>query len=273
MSCAPCIYSLEPEAAFLPTASLDTRPSLPSSGTSIAAKSYESAPKTDGSQACTCGKGMSDCLIHPSTPEKWIASQRAFLAKTSAALGIKPGSEKARAADFTAKCSELLTSFDPATCSWRTLQQSLITNSSEPFLATWPRAGLMRGGRVYLHPRPVPRTTGIGGGALQNVPTPTVNGNYNRKGTGAKSGDGLATWARVWPTPCASAHKGSGPAALTRKDGRTRANDRIDHAVMASDGGMLNPDWVEWLMGWPIGHTVLKPSATAKSRNKRRLRG
>ena len=27
--------------------------------------------------------------------------------------------------------------------------------------------------------------------------------------------------------------------------------DRIDHAVMASDGGQLNPAWVEWLMGWP----------------------
>jgi hypothetical protein len=28
---------------------------------------------------------------------------------------------------------------------------------------------------------------------------------------------------------------------------------------MASDGGQLNPEWVEWLMGWPIGHTALEP--------------
>jgi hypothetical protein len=33
---------------------------------------------------------------------------------------------------------------------------------------------------------------------------------------------------------------------------------------MASDGGQLNPEWVEWLMGWPIGHTALEPLATAK---------
>jgi hypothetical protein len=24
-------------------------------------------------------------------------------------------------------------------------------------------------------------------------------------------------------------------------------------------GGQLNPTWVEWLMGWPIGWTDLKP--------------
>lgn len=30
-------------------------------------------------------------------------------------------------------------------------------------------------------------------------------------------------------------------------------------------GGTLNPDWVEWLMGWPIGWTDLEPLETAKS--------
>jgi hypothetical protein len=71
---------------------------------------------------------------------------------------------------------------------------------------------------------------------------------------------------KMWPTPCASASasKGSSPAALTRKSGRSRATDRIDHAVMASDGGQLNPQWVEWLMGWPIGHTALEPLETAR---------
>jgi hypothetical protein len=29
-------------------------------------------------------------------------------------------------------------------------------------------------------------------------------------------------------------------------------------------GGQLNPNWVEWLMGWPIGWTDLKPLATDK---------
>jgi hypothetical protein len=33
---------------------------------------------------------------------------------------------------------------------------------------------------------------------------------------------------------------------------------------MALHGGQLNPEWVEWLMGWPIGWTGLKPLAMDK---------
>ena len=78
---------------------------------------------------------------------------------------------------------------------------------------------------------------------------------------------------KMWPTPCASASKGSSPAALTRKSGKSRARDRIDHAVMASDGGQLNPEWVEWLMGWPIGWTGLEPLAMDKYHEWRRQHG
>lgn len=55
--------------------------------------------------------------------------------------------------------------------------------------------------------------------AVLAFPTPTVCGNYNKKGASAKSGDGLATQA----------------------------------------GGALNPDWVEGLMGWPMNWTCVKP--------------
>ena len=34
----------------------------------------------------------------------------------------------------------------------------------------------------------------------------------------------------------------------------------------AEIGGPLNPEWVEWLMGWPIGWTDSEHSATAKFR-------
>ena len=33
---------------------------------------------------------------------------------------------------------------------------------------------------------------------------------------------------------------------------------------VSSDNGRLNPDWAEWLMGWPIGWTDLKPLAMDK---------
>jgi hypothetical protein len=53
--------------------------------------------------------------------------------------------------------------------------------------------------------------------AVSLYPTPTVHGDYNRAGASENSGNGLATVA----------------------------------------GGSLNPDWVEWLMGFPPGWTNL----------------
>jgi hypothetical protein len=32
--------------------------------------------------------------------------------------------------------------------------------------------------------------------------------------------------------------------------------------VATEESGSLNPDWVEWLMGYPIGHTALGASET-----------
>lgn len=53
------------------------------------------------------------------------------------------------------------------------------------------------------------------------LPTPTVNGNYNRKGLSEKSGDGLSTAITALPT------------------------DGI--------GMKLQPRFAEWLMGYPDG--------------------
>jgi hypothetical protein len=49
-------------------------------------------------------------------------------------------------------------------------------------------------------------------------------------------------------------------------------DDRLDYSVERESFQIgqqtppmrLNPEWVEWLMGWPIGHTGLKPLETGK---------
>ena len=110
-------------------------------------------------------------------------------------------------------------------------------------------------------------------GLQAQVLWPTVNGNHNRAGASPTSGDGLSTAVKKLPTPVASASKGSSPASLVRRSGKSRENDRIDHAVMASDGGQLNPEWVEWLMGWPIGWTALKPLAMDRFQEWRQQHG
>jgi hypothetical protein len=86
-------------------------------------------------------------------------------------------------------------------------------------------------------------------------PTPTVNGNNNRKGLSAKSGDGLATAVKrsLWRTPKASdaGHTGrvtpAKPGQTTSLDMRVNGQERTP--------GQLNPTWVEWLQGFPLGWT------------------
>ena len=87
-------------------------------------------------------------------------------------------------------------------------------------------------------------------------PTPTVCGNYNRKGASPSSGDGLATAVQRWPTPSTiGINGGSHSRQAALKLGATSAE---------LNGGSLNPTWVEWLMGWPLGWTDLKPLATGR---------
>lgn len=90
-------------------------------------------------------------------------------------------------------------------------------------------------------------------------PTPTVCGNDNRRGASQKSGDGLATAAKAWPTPTAHDWKDSGhePAAQARNSPCVPAS-----AVMDADQapGVLNPAWVELLMGLPPGWTAQTPT-------------
>jgi hypothetical protein len=61
---------------------------------------------------------------------------------------------------------------------------------------------------------------------------------------------------RGWPTPRASDYKGSGPLGSKSQQHKL---DRgyLDATAIEADkvSGPLNPDWVEWLMGLPIGWT------------------
>lgn len=68
-----------------------------------------------------------------------------------------------------------------------------------------------------------------------------------------------------FPTPTVAMAKGSSGGALTRKTGKSRENDRLDYAAEGdAKNGRLNPTWVEWLMGWPLGWTELQPLETGK---------
>ena len=60
------------------------------------------------------------------------------------------------------------------------------------------------------------------------------------------------------PTPSANDWKGSS------RGGQRRGQLTDPDMGVIEAGGQLNPDWVEWLMGWPIGWTDLEPLAMDK---------
>lgn len=77
--------------------------------------------------------------------------------------------------------------------------------------------------------------------------TPTQDGNYNRKGASKHSGDGIATQVQNWPTP---------RETMSRDVDHDRGKGNLGEKVQ-SKGMKLNPNWVEQLMGLPVGWTQL----------------
>ena len=155
-----------------------------------------------------------------------------------------------------AECGEKwrasFTKYDPDSCSWKTHQFSLLGDLDE-FFETWPQWGLMRNGECWEQ-RTLEQT--IRGTESGFWPTPTVCGNYNRKGASKTSEDGLATAVAKWPTP--TAH-------MAKETNAPSEHNRNTPTLTAQAGGSLNPTWVEWLMGWPLGWTDLKPLEMGKS--------
>lgn len=192
-----------------------------------------------------------------------------------------PEKEKASpesAAVSGSKWRESFAKFDPLTSSWKIRQLSLFEGWDES-LEIWPRWGMMRNGECWEHPMPSGLmelryliTSAID--ALSRLPTPNVCGNYNRKGASKTSGDGLATALRRLPTPTKS---DVSMRKMPKKWKRTRtgiirhlnehgAESQIRLCQQIADGGPMNPEWVEWFMGWPIGATALQPLETDKFR-------
>ena len=186
-----------------------------------------------------------------------------------------------------------LARFDPLLCSWRTAQCSLLGEEHE-LLQTLPKWGMTRSGLLWELPTlahlisgtgcglspdnesffHTPNTTGMDGGSnsrkalrkrMEFWPTPVHSearqGLQIRRDGKKGTQTSLSTAVLTWPTATSKGITGgSGGWALLNK------NTTVEEARLmgAGTGGQLNPPWVEWLMGWPIGWTDLKPLGTDK---------
>jgi len=205
-----------------------------------------------------------------------MSSRAASRARTLALLESSAAWVKEPAAASGPRLSDLLASYDRNTSSWRTSQHCLLAQANgeadglAEFSETWPSAGMMRNGKTYQRqPWALPIAESASGlwatpaktiGAASEAEKGRWGGTAWYRPNGSKKQTNLTDQVLMFPTPTATMHKGSSPAALTRKDGQDRSRDRLDHFLQSLEGsGALNPTWVEWLMGFPTGHTDLQP--------------
>jgi hypothetical protein len=239
--------------------------------------------------------GMTFKPLTESRGEELLTLYRAaFHAKTSQQPG-KAQELTESAAGCGEKWRASFAKYSPDSRSWKTHQCSLL-GDLEPFLETWPQWGLMRGGECWEQQTLAQTTKGTGfglwatpassdgqrGGTItdkmtgqslpQMVNTPAKWPSPNArdwKDSGASQGNrkspNLGTQVH-WPTPRAADHKGATSADAMSKAAARGFNPNLPELTAAiSGGGSLNPTWVEWLMGWPLGWTDLKPLAMDKS--------
>lgn len=217
-----------------------------------------------------------------------------------AAIPVSPSApqdtaEEKTTLDTSGPTSETpLATYDPATRSWKTSGDISLWGDC-PSLATLPPSGMTRNGALFQR-SPWERITDETESSLLHTPTakmnhmaPSMSGGkrtsgwwptpttqevehpdaiLNEKGRRvSKDGKnshslGLADAVQVWRTPTVDDSKNVNP-----KDNRftglvAQVNSRT---TTGTDGGKLNPNWVEWLMGFPPGWTDLKDSETPSS--------
>jgi len=188
-----------------------------------------------------------------------------------AAFHAKTSAQQEKAQELTENEAELggkwrasFVKWSQDLCLWRTHQCSLL-GDLEPFSETWPQWGLMHDGECWEQRMSEQITNATEFGLSVNIssppppiwPTPTA---HMSKETNApsehKRNTPTLTAQANWPTPRTKGMCGGSGAWAQLKENTTIEEARL---MGAGNGGKLNPMWVEWLMGWPLGWTDLKP--------------
>jgi hypothetical protein len=210
--------------------------------------------------------------------EKWIGSLEDSLANHGQ-LQEKEKEKKTKDGSGMTSVNSFA-HYDQKDSSWKTFQVSLLDMELTPYSESFPKWGMMQDGEVSR---------------LQMSELPTGENVYSYWRTSqASDGEGVNSRYKLrdhsanvvanWATPQARDHnEGITKETLTRKDGKLR-NDRVEvqgkilldsiHQAQTQNNGQtssentqdspqpwknlrLNPMFVEWLMGLPIGYTEL----------------
>lgn len=186
--------------------------------------------------------------------------------------------------------------YDPDTFSWKIRRYSLFGEEIKS-LVILPRWGMTVDGVLSERTTPTLPTSVIAFGSSQRVfakntmsleqseslfdeieydeersiseffYTPKANDAEKRGNVSADKRNGIVGQVmNFFPTPLARDWRGgmSQETLIKRMESSTRGVSLPEHLQRIGQIGLLNPNWEEWLMGWPIGYTGLEPLETDK---------
>lgn len=228
-------------------------------------------------ECCQPSRSGTMCAHSTAAPghERSMSSAPASPARTSAALALAR-ELTANAPASGAKWCALPVRYDRASSTWKTAL-SLWEEDLPECSVTLPAWGCMHGGGLWERmtwERP------ISGNACVWLPTPTktdANGrtyHYSR-GDKAKAVPSLVGVVKLLPTPAVTDWKGQYTWETVKKRMAMARGVRLPEELSRRAGKAItpNPEFWEWMMGWPIGSTALQPLAMDKFRQWRRLHG
>ena len=203
-----------------------------------------------------------------------------FQADSLASRLVLPGSAEAKKMTVTSgrKCLELYRRSGPLGSLVKMLLGSSTWRSTRCYL-TWKASATPAKRLLFRLVPSMPRTeeTDV---RLLPTPTATIADHPNQMDRSGRTGLQMAE--RMWPTPTERDCKGANSVEHLTRDGKRNHTDQLANAVRMFPtpkaqnargtgqrhgnggpsldvvaGGQLNPTWVEWLMGFPIGWTDL----------------
>jgi hypothetical protein len=173
-----------------------------------------------------------------------------FAADTLANLSRPQANEKAKTtpATYGLGLENVLAFLDPVTQYWKMYKGTCLL-AELPSLEKLPSSGMTQNGVLYRQKAWARLTDET---ACLLWPTPVAS-DWKPRGPNSKHQgvwEVVRTRSNLWPTP----------TTVDTFTPKSRSNPTLGDAARKADGnnGKLNPTWIEWLMGFPLGWTDLE---------------
>jgi hypothetical protein len=224
--------------------------------------SVSESPSRKQSSESTGPTSPSTMMSEPSQQsdlQELISSAAGF----HASRGPLPGSNEAQKMTVTSGRSwlPLLKSYG-LDGSLARMCEALLTNrwASNAAFLTWKASGIKPRHLLFQLAPSMPRTEGIASGLWRTprscsaMAAENIQNRVNDKFPNLES----VVARTMWPTPNAGDDRDRGNLSMPSIQRRQRLGKQLNLSMVVSkESGALNPEWVEWLMGFPAGWTNL----------------